>query len=37
MVDLDKAGPHDPDASTAWAQLLYGATMSSVQLLEHSP
>jgi hypothetical protein len=36
MLDFDKAGPDDPDASTAWAQLLYGATMSGVQHMEHS-
>lgn len=36
MLDFDKAGPHDPDASTAWVHLLYGATMSGVQALEHS-
>jgi hypothetical protein len=36
MLDFDKAGPHDPDASTAWVHLLYGATMSGVQVLEHS-
>ena len=36
MLDFDKAGPQDPDASTAWVYLLYGATMSGVQVLEHS-
>jgi hypothetical protein len=36
MLDFDKAGPHDPDASAAWVHLLYGATMSGVQVLEHS-
>lgn len=36
MLDLKAAGPHDPDASSAWVYLLYGATMSSIQGLEHS-
>jgi hypothetical protein len=36
MLDFDKAEPHDPDASTARVHLLYGATMCSVQVLEHS-
>jgi hypothetical protein len=36
VLDFDSAGPHDPDASTAWVYLLYGATMSSIQVLEHA-
>lgn len=36
MLDFDKATPSDPDASTAWVYLLYGATMSTVQTFEHS-
>lgn len=35
MLDFDKANPKDPDASTAWVHLIYGATMHRVQVLEH--
>lgn len=35
MLDFDKAGPHDPDGSTAAVYMLYGAAMHRVQGLEH--
>jgi hypothetical protein len=36
VLDFDNANQSDPDASTAWVYLLYGATMHTVQVFEQT-